>query len=207
MKSLSESASIKMTAFILKNSPQKSETELEEIKYGFHVLFANLFKLPILLIIAYIFGIIKYVFISMLCFGSLRTFASGLHANKSWTCFVGTSGLFLGVPLLSTYTKPSIGLILCLYTINLLLVVLYAPADTEKRPIIRAKTRKRLKLQSILVILIYFALSIFLFLKFRSQYNTYLNIFVFSLTAECILITPFTYKIAKGGYRNYEKYY
>ena len=58
---LSEKFSEKVTAYVKNTLPNKTEDDLEIIKYGVEILFMNLTKIPIILLIAYYLGIFKEV--------------------------------------------------------------------------------------------------------------------------------------------------
>ena len=79
-------------------------------------------------------------------------------------------------------------------------IILYAPADTVKRPLINSKKRKKYKITSIIFTLIYFVLAII------TKDNLVVNSLTFGLLIECILISPFTYKTFKMPYKNYKNY-
>ena len=85
-------------------------------------------------------------------------------------------------------------------TIMAILIYTYAPADTKKRPIINSLKRRKLKLISTLIAVIYIILN-FIIVK-----NFILNALLFSLILEVIMILPTTYKFFKLPYNNYINY-
>ena len=82
----------------------------------------------------------------------------------------------------------------------MIIFLLYAPADTVKRPLINKKKRKMYKILSVITALIFISL-IFIVDNFLIK-----NILIFALILESILILPITYKIFKLPYRNYLNY-
>ena len=87
-----------------------------------------------------------------------------------------------------------------LYLIVLVIISLYAPADTIKRPLIKRNKRIKFKILSIMVVIIYFILTLVL------KNNLLINSLIFGLLIECILINPITYKVFKMPYKNYITY-
>ena len=82
----------------------------------------------------------------------------------------------------------------------IILISIYAPADTEKRPLKNKKKRIMYKILTIIVATIYITLSIII------KDNTLSNCFLVAIIIETIIILPLTYKIFKVPYNNYKKY-
>ena len=77
--------------------------------------------------------------------------------------------------------------------------LLFAPADTIKRPLTNAKKRKYRKIASCIVALIYIALIFIIKDRLLS------NIILTALVIEGILINPYMYKLLGMPYDNYKK--
>lgn len=185
---------------IKSNKPELTKTDLEIIQYGIHGLYLSLTKIVVLIIISIILGQLKEFFIFSMLFGILRTNSFGIHAKKSWMCWITTIPIFVLLPLLAqhliipVYIKAILGIILILH------VYRYSPADTEKRPIISPKIRKKHKVLATIVATIYIITSFFI----ASQIVA--NSLLFSLILINIFISPFTYKLFNLPYNNYLKY-
>ena len=185
---------------IKSNKPELTKTDLEIIQYGIHGLYLSLTKIVVLIIISIILGQLKAFFIFSMLFGILRTNSFGIHAKKSWMCWITTIPIFVLLPFLAqhliipVYIKAILGIILILH------VYRYSPADTEKRPIISPKIRKKHKVLATIVATIYIITSFFV----DSQIVA--NSLLFSLILINILISPFTYKLFNLPYNNYLKY-
>lgn len=185
---------------IKSNKPELTKTDLEIIQYGIHGLYLSLTKIVVLIIISIILGQLKAFFIFSMLFGILRTNSFGIHAKKSWMCWITTIPIFVLLPFLAqhliipVYIKAILGIILILH------VYRYSPADTEKRPIISPKIRKKHKVLATIVATIYIITSFFI----ASQIVA--NSLLFSLILINILISPFTYKLFNLPYNNYLKY-
>lgn len=79
-------------------------------------------------------------------------------------------------------------------------MILFSPADTVKRPLIKKKKRIIFKILSIVVTIIYFVITLLI------KNKLLINSMLFGLLVECILILPITYRIFKMPYKNYIKY-
>ena len=77
--------------------------------------------------------------------------------------------------------------------------LVYAPADTEKRPLTNKRKRLIRKVFSCILALIY---SVFVILLNGSYLS---NLFLSALIIEAILISPVIYKIFGDSYNNYKK--
>lgn len=184
----------------IKNHNKYDSTKLAEIKYGLEAIYLTISKLIVITILAILLGIIKEMIIYMIIYNIIRTTSYGLHATKSWICLLTSTILFIGIPYLCInitihlYLKIIIG-ILCA-----ILMFKNSPADTYKRPIVSKKRRKRLKLLSTLISVIYCILAIII-------PNNYLsNCFIFALIMQNGMISPTIYKIFKLPYNNYKDY-
>ena len=136
----------------------------------------------------------------LLTYNFIRLFAFGMHANKSWICLVFSSSIFILGTYLCKYVSINDYLLYLLYLVVLIIVIIYAPADTVKRPLIKKKKRNIFKLLSVLVVILYFILSLVI------DNNLIKNCLIIGLIIECILINPLTYKIFNMPYNNYKKY-
>ncbi len=185
---------------IKKQYPKYSEDKLDEIMYGVEGIYLTITKSIIILALSLILGIFKELIYLLVAFNFIRLFAFGMHANNSLTCLIFSSFVFLSGAALCKYVVLSKELIYALYLIVLVIIAIYSPADTIKRPLIKKKKRIRFKILSILTVIIYFVTSLFI------KDNLIINSMIFGLTVECILILPITYKVFKLPYKNYVKY-
>ena len=174
-----------------------SNEDVEKLRYGLEGIYLTIYKLAIILIISVVLKTFKETLIFLLLFNIIRYPAFGFHANTSFECLIISTILILGIPfcLLHIYIPFFIKVIMSF--ICLIFYILYAPADTIKRPLRNSKKRKIRKWCSVLLCLIYIALIIIL------KVNYLHNLFLSSILAEMILILPITYKLFKQPYRNY----
>lgn len=188
------------TKIIKKYYPDYSNEQIEKIQYGLESIYLTTTKIIVIIFLSILLNIFKETITLLLFFNILRMTAFGIHASKSWICWITSIPTFIVVPLIcKNYILPMYVLI----TISLLAIIsfaFFAPADTKKRPLIRKKKRIMYKIISIIIALIY---SIFII----STNNHFLkNTLAFSLFIETILICPLTYRIFNMPYNNYKKY-
>lgn len=176
----------KIENFVITQMEEEDSRKIEIIRYGIKVLMINLYKFPIIFGTAYILGILKYAVISYICFGVLRTFAGGIHAERGITCIVSSMIAIYSPVFLSPYMNRNQNIILSAFTF--IVIVLYAPSDTKKKPIKSYKRKSDLKADSILIVVTIFAASAFL------PEDT-ANIMIISMFIESLLVLPATYKI------------
>ena len=96
--------------------------------------------------------------------------------------------------------SPAVVIPLFILAVTFICFLLYAPADTKKRPLVRKNRRIKFKLLTITVAVIYILLYFYtnsMFLK---------NVIMCSMLLEAVLIHPLTYRVFKLPYNNYEGY-
>lgn len=186
-------------SWIEKHSGEKSEKEMKIIRYGLEILYLNVVKIVVLFSLAYVLGIIRYTLVAALVFSLARISGFGIHAKSTLGCYLATGSIYIGVPLLAR--SVHLGLIFRIFLIILMFIGLwlYAPADTEQRPILGEKKRLKFKMRAIVIMGIIAAISFWV-------PQIYGDIMILSLIGEVIMILPITYKLFSRGYRNYETY-
>lgn len=180
--------------------PNYSNDKIDEIMYGIEGIYLTITKTIIIFAIAFLLGIAKELFFLLLAFNFIRLFAFGIHANSSFVCLLFSSIIFLGSAFLCKVLTISSTILYILYFVVLVIFILYAPADTVKKPLIKKKKRRTFKILSILILIVYFCLSLF------TKGSTIINYLIFGLMIEAILIIPPTYKLFKTPYKNYKTY-
>lgn len=185
---------------IKKQYPDYSDDKIDEIMYGVEGIYLTITKTIIIFLLAFILGVAKELFFLLLAFNFVRLFAFGMHVDKSSSCLVFSTILFIMSTFICKYISMNNLTLYVLYSIIFILITIYAPADTIKRPLIRKSKRQKFKLLSILVTSIYFTISLI------SKNDLLTNSLTIGLLIECILINPLTYKIFKMPYNNYKNY-
>ena len=185
---------------IKKEYPKYSKEEIETIMYGVETIYITITKTIIIFSLAAVLGLFKELLFLLIAFNIMRIPAFGLHASNGTICLIFSSLLFIISTILCKYLNIPVSVSIIIYILMFINIVLYAPADTVKRPLINAKKRKRYKIISIIFTLIYFLLSLFI------KDNLITNSLTFGLLIECILINPITYKVFNMPYKNYISY-
>ena len=180
--------------------PEYDDIKIDEIRYGLESIYLSLTKTIIILLIAYLIGIFKESVMLLLFFNGLRLTGFGIHASKSWMCWVSSSISFLLLPFMCKYLQiPNIFHYIVL-GLSIICFILYAPADTKKRPLIHKNKRLKFKVLTVVISVIYLILFIY------TDSNLIKNLITTSMIIESVLIHPLTYRIFKLPYRNYEGY-
>lgn len=185
---------------LIKNNNSYSEVQLEEIRYGIVSIYLLVTKLFIISILTIFLGLFKEFIIFALLYNLVRMPSFGLHATKSWICLLFSTVLLIGLPYLcmTTYINNNIKIILGI--IGIIMMFKNSPADTHKKPIINKKRREIYKFISVIIAIVYTVLSLVINNQFIS------NSFIITLILQCIIISPFSYKIFNLPYNNYKKY-
>lgn len=175
------------------------DVKIAEIKYGIESLYLSLFKVLVIFIISFIFNFTKELLLLFVFYGLLRLIAFGVHAKKSWHCWISSIFTFTLLPMMIKNVVVDSLLMNVFSILFLIILAIYAPADTEKRPIYKKKKRIKYKLLTITISTTYVLFIIF-------SMNVYMkNILFYSLLNQVILVLPITYKLFGVQYNNYKK--
>jgi accessory gene regulator B len=185
---------------ISKNQGQYNDEKLEEIMYGLEVVYILITKTIIVFSVAFVLGIFRETFLLMLFYGFLRVFGYGVHAGNSFICLLISLVIFLSIGSLCSFLFIPflVKVIMCLF--SFISILIYAPADTEKKPLVNKNKRKMLKFLSIILSVIY------IFLIFVLNNFVSVNVLLFALILESVMILPITYKLFNQKYKNYVTY-
>lgn len=176
------------------------DIKLQEIKYGLETVYLTIVKTIIFILLAILLKTIKELLLFMLFYGIIRLTGFGVHAKKSLHCWISSILIFVIIPILIKYVTLNNYVIYLISIISIIILVIYAPADTPKRPLINKKKRIIYKVLTTLISLGY--LITIVLIKNKIIINTLL----YSLLLECFLVTPFMYKLFGVSYKNYKNY-
>lgn len=185
---------------IKKFFPDYNEEQLECVQYGLECIYLMSYKLIIIFLLAFLFGILKESIVLFILLNILRLTGFGLHASKSWICTILSCMVFLVSPMLCISIKSPLWLLIIISIVCFINFILYAPADTEKRPLINAKKRMIYKFITLMSAGIYILLLFFIEDVFLQ------NTMVCALVTQTLLIHPMIYKLFKLSYNNYKSY-
>ncbi|WMJ76000.1 MULTISPECIES: accessory gene regulator B family protein [unclassified Sedimentibacter] len=188
----------KIVGYIKKYKCTITGDDEEILRYGIQIYYFNISKLLILLVVSIVLDIFAETCMAFLLIAILKRFAYGFHADTFWSCLVITFINIFGIVYLSELSfNPLIKILLAV--ISLILFALFAPADTEERPLVDSKKRLKLKIKTMSAAVLYFVLSFF-------TNEALSNMLVLSLTFIGLNTCPVLYILFKKEYKNYEKF-
>ena len=180
--------------------PDYDNDKLDEIRYGLEATYLSITKLVVILGISLLLGIFKESVILLVLFNFLRLTGFGLHATKSWMCWVSSSITFLLVPFFCKSLVLPNHVLVAISVVCLINFLLYAPADTVKRPLIHKKRRLLYKVCTVLIA------SLYTVLIFITKDTFLQNSLASAMLIEGALINPYIYKLFNLPYNNYKNY-
>lgn len=187
-----------LTNKIRKEMPDIDEERAEIINYGLQIILGEVPKVILMLVIAYLLGVFQLSLITFLIVLPYRTFSGGFHLRTHIGCIVTTCTFYCGVAVLAKnlvlddITKDIF--IIATTIFGMIMIKLYAPADTEDVPVLSKKIRKQKQVLSY----IFFVSG--LLVAFFIKNNLISNIIIFSYIAQTFMITKFAYRITKSKY-------
>lgn len=180
----------------LKKSGNYNNVKIEEIIYGVEAIYVLITRTILFLIINIFLGTLKEFFLFLFFYSIIRSFSYGFHAKSSFVCIILSSFGFVLVPYLSKFVVFSLEFKIFFLIISLISFILWSPADTENKPIVSKALRLKLKIASIIVLLLYSIIII----KFDS------SLLLLILILQSIFISPIMYYLFNTKYRNYLSY-
>lgn len=187
-----------LTKKIRKEMPEVDDERAEVIMYGLQNIIGELPKGIIILIIAYILGIFKLTVISILIIAPYRCVSGGVHMKTHIGCIIYTLLLYSGSSLLGKYIvltgNAKIMLAIVVWIFCMIMIKLYAPADTENLPILRKKERKQKQILSYIIITSEILIAIFI------KNTTISGIIIFGDFIQTLTITRIAYKVTHNKY-------
>lgn len=199
----------KICNYILKKMksriPDMTEEKAEVILYGLQLIIGEIPKMILILGISFILGFGWYMIFAYIAIAPYRTVSGGFHLHTHLGCILGTIIFYYGTVIISKYLIlddiQKYILIALSLGFGLLMISMYAPADTEDVPIISKKERKTKKILS------YIMLIITLIVAFFVQDRILSNILIIGSIFQSVSISRIAYKITKNkyGHEVYEK--
>lgn len=180
----------------LKKSGNYNNVKIEEIIYGVEAIYVLVTRTILFLIINIFLGTLKEFFLFLFFYSIIRSFSYGFHAKSSFVCIILSSFGFVLIPYLSKFVVFSLEFKIFFLIISLISFILWSPADTENKPIVSKALRLKLKIASIIVLLLYSIIII----KFDS------SLLLLILILQSIFISPIMYYLFNTKYRNYLSY-
>lgn len=192
-----------LTNRIRKEMPDIDDEKAEIINYGLQNIIGEIPKTFLVLMIAYFLGIWKETLMTFLLMIPYKSASGGFHLKTHLGCIIGTTTFYCGVPVLSKFIILSgiwkYTLIAMIWIFGMIMIKLYAPADTENVPILVKKDRKRKQVLS------YITFSLGLLIAGIINHNIISNIIIFGYLLQSLMITKLAYRITNNKY-GYEVY-
>lgn len=178
--------------------PDIDDERAEIINYGLKNIIGEIPKIFIMLGIAYALGVLKLALETFLIILPYRTFSGGFHLKTHIGCIVCTSLMYIGPAYLAQYIEITgivkIASIIMIWIFGIIMITLYAPADTENVPILRKSERKQKQILS------YITLTIALIVAEIIKNEIISNIIIIGYFIQTCTITRLAYKITKNKY-------
>lgn len=193
-----------LTDRIRKEMPEVDDERAEVIQYGLQVMIGEIPKFFIMALIAFLFGILKWTAVCFALMLPYRMYSGGFHLKSHIGCIIGTSLMYTGNAFVSQYfTLPfeyKIFAAIILWIFAIVMIRMYAPADTENIPIVSKKERRKRKIYSYIIVTVMLVTCVLV------KHNIISNMLLIGVLLQTISITRIAYKITDNKY-GYEVYY
>lgn len=185
--------------------PDITDEKAEIILYGLQLIIGEIPKMFILFGLSFLLGFGWYMVFAYIAVMPYRATSGGFHLHTHLGCILSTITFFYGNILISKFLVLDniqkyilIGLSL---VFGILMISMYAPADTEEVPIISKKERKAKKILSYVMLTLTLVVALFIPDRMMS------NILIIGSIFQSISISRLAYKITKNkyGHEVYEK--
>ena len=192
----------KICSFILskmrKKMPEITDEQGEVILYGLQLLVGEAPKMILLFGISFILGFGLEMVFAYFAIMPYRAVSGGFHLHTHLGCIIGSAIFYYGDVLISKFlvldSVEKYILVALSLIFGILMVSMYAPADTENVPIISKKERRNKKILS------YITLVITLFAALIIQNQVYSNILIIGTIIQSMSITRIAYKLTNNKY-------
>ena len=183
---------------IILNNKECSEHELIKIKYGLEGLYSFVTKYTFILLLNILLGTTLEFIVFHVTYAIIRAFGFGLHAKTNLGCWIISTISFVIIPFIIKNIFISKLILFVIGVIATVIIIIFAPADTKKRPLIHKDKRMQNKVISIIICLLYLCLIYIL-------NNFIVNCLAYALLFESLMINPLSYMISKQSFNNYKK--
>ena len=116
-----------------------SDYDKKKLRYGLEGIYLTITKLVILLILAILLNMFKEFILVTVLFNIIRYTGFGFHAEKSYQCLFFSTFNFIAIPFLLLHIQLSDFIVYTLCAVCIFHYLLFAPADTKKRPLSNKK--------------------------------------------------------------------
>ena len=165
--------------------------DIEVIAYGYYLFYQQWLSISAMLLVAFLLGLFFPVLASIIVSTTLRGCVCGTHATHPLICKIAAFALaFTPAVLAVMFTVRLVSVAaLLMYLCSIALLVKYAPGDTDIKKIRDPRIRKKMKIESIVWVSVFFLVAVFLQGRFP------VIAFVVAVTAfvTCCFVHPVAY--------------
>lgn len=193
-----------LTNKIRKQMPEIDDEKAEVINYGIELIVGEIPKIFLLFSLGILLGLWWQTLLAFILLLPYKTCSGGFHLKTHIGCFICTNVIYCGNAYISTiWNFPNelskYIVILGIYILGIIMVSIYAPADTENLPILTKKERKIKKILSYIFLTLNIIIALFV------PNTTISNLIIIGTFIQTICITRIAYKITNNKY-GYEEY-
>ncbi len=192
-----------LTNKIRKEMPDVDDEKAEIINYGLQNIIGEIPKLFIMLAIAYLLGVFKLALFTFVVLFPYKGASGGFHLKTHLGCIIVTTIFYCVIPFIAQHISISeitkLIVVIAVWIFGIIMIKLYAPADTEDVPILTKKERRKKQIFS------YISFSIGLIASLVIKDNTISNILILANLMQTISITKLAYRLTNNKY-GYEVY-
>ena len=193
-----------ITNKIRKKMPEIDDERAEIINYGVQLIIGEIPKFFLMFGMGIILGLWWQTLLAFFLILPYRVVSGGFHLRTHLGCILCTNLMYCGNALISSiWNFPNeiskyitIGVV---FIFGVIMVSIYAPADTENVPILTKKERITKKILS------YIFLTVNMLVALLVQNRTISNLMIFGTLVQTLTITRLAYIITKSKY-GYEEY-
>lgn len=185
--------------------PEITDEQGEAILYGLQLLVGEAPKMILLFGISFILGFGLEMLFAYFALIPYKTASGGFHLHTHLGCIISSAVIYYGNIFLSKFLMldsiEKYVLVALSLGFGILMISMYAPADTENVPIISKKERKQKKILSYITLILTLVASLII------QNQVYSNILIIGSIIQTLSITRIAYKLTnnKYGHEIYEK--
>ena len=187
-----------MLGKIRKRMPDITDENAEIILYGLQLIIGELPKTILLFAIGFIIGMGWYMIFAFIAIMPYRAVSGGFHLHTHIGCILSTVVFFYGDIFISKYLVlddiQRYILVALSFIFGILMVSMYAPADTEDVPIISKRERKLKKILSYIMLTLTLGASLII----KDQILS--NILLVGSIFQSISISRLAYILTKNKY-------
>lgn len=193
-----------LTNKIRKQMPEIDDEKAEVINYGIQLIVGEIPKIFLMFGLGIILGLWWQTLLAFFLLLPYKIVSGGFHLKTHIGCFLCTNIVYCGNAYISTIwnfpneTAKYIT-ILGIFILGVIMVSIYAPADTENLPILTKRERKTKKILSYIFLIINLLVAAFI------PNNTISNLIILGTFIQTLSITRIAYIITKNKY-GYEEY-